>query len=92
MKAIDDNAFLDAYIDNEELILPSGLKEIGRKALYFTNKATIVLPKSLTEIGEDFCQITKTELKVEEGSYAELYASENGYIILHEDDTSWLND
>ena len=55
---------------------------------------SIVIPSSVTEIGDDAFDKEIITLQVEQGSYAALWASENGYSYQYsdaEEDTSWLN-
>lgn len=54
---------------------------------------TIYVPESVTSIGENFCNRAEVILEVESGSYAEYWASENGYLtnLGTNEDTSWLN-
>lgn len=77
----------------ESLFLPAKLEVIGSHA--FSNAArleTLTIPSSVKSIGEDFCNRSKVYLNVEAGSYAALYASENGYMVNSaEEDTSWLD-
>ena len=53
---------------------------------------TITIPASVTSIGEDVCARKSVYLNVEPGSYAALWASENGYMTTGTgaEDTSWL--
>ena len=89
LESIADYAFYNA---NTSTALPDGLKSIGTRSLWSSNQKTIYIPASVTEIGEEFCDRSKVSLKVEAGSYGALYASENGYQVIGQEDTSWLND
>lgn len=73
----------------------STINKIGKNAFkncpYLTS---IVIPSSVTEIGDDAFDKGTITLQVEQGSYAALWASENGYSYQYsdaEEDTSWLN-
>lgn len=96
LNEIGEYAFNSICLFNEsaEIDLPEGVKKIGEKAFNTQYGLDIVnIPPSVTEIGDDVCDRAKTQLKVESGSYAALYASENGYATLSAsgEDTSWLN-
>ena len=93
VESIGISAFEGAYCDRE-ITLPNTLKSIGDKA--FANALAleqITIPTSVNAIGEDVFDRTKVTLVVEPGSYAETWATENGYMIAKQggDDTSWLN-
>lgn len=73
----------------------SAINKIGKNAFkncpYLTS---IVIPSSVTEIGDNAFDKGTITLQVEQGSYAALWASENGYSYQYsdaEEDTSWLN-
>lgn len=55
--------------------------------------AEVTIPFSVTQIGDNAFVRTKVTLCVEEGSYAELWASENGYSYKYSvvDNLDWLN-
>lgn len=89
LETIADYAFYNA---NTSTSLPDGLRSIGTRSLWSSTQKTIYIPASVTEIGEEFCDRSKVSLKVEPGSYGALYASENGYQVIGQEDTSWLND
>lgn len=80
--------------DAETLALPEKLRKIGD---YAFSKAKglieISIPESVTEIGKDIVDRSEIRLQAPDGSYAALWASENGYTLKNasEDDTSWLN-
>ena len=93
IESIGISAFEGAYCDRE-ITLPNTLKSIGDKA--FANSISlsqITIPTSVNTIGEDVFDRTKVTLVVTPGSYAETWATENGYMIAKQggDDTSWLN-
>lgn len=103
---IDSFAFNGTFLYDEELQnnnmriaipyfqLPDKLQTLGEKAFFTRNTiATLYIPQSVTSIGAEVSDSAKTQLKVESGSYAEFYASENGFqtIINGTEDTSWLN-
>lgn len=78
----------------EPLVLPAKLEVIGSHAFSDSEYLeTLTIPSSVKSIGEDFCDRSKVYLNVEAGSYAALYASENGYMVnsAEEEDTSWLD-
>ena len=101
LESIGDCAFKDARlsISQESINLPENLKTIGSD--FFENVEyrgnsehieQISIPASVTSIGDSFCDKSSVVLDVEPGSYAALYASENGYITsnMQNQDTSWL--
>lgn len=93
LKYIKESAFEHSFL--KAVSLPEGLKELGSKAFYDSIFLyDISLPSSLTEIGNDICDKTQVTLSVQPGTYAALWASENGYFTDSgiEEDTSWLND
>lgn len=91
VKDIGDYAYYNA--ESCPSTLPEGLERIGEKALWSdTRDLEISIPASVIEIGESFCNRGKTTLLIVPGTYGALYASENGYRVQSEDDTSWLND
>lgn len=94
VESIGDEAFESfKYYKFNEITLPSTLKSIGNsafaKAKYLEQ---ITIPDSVTSIGENIVD-RKVTLVVTPGSYAETWATENGYMIKKQggDDTSWLN-
>ena len=103
VESIGDEAFanifgritlLDTKENFKEITLPSTLKSIGDSA--FVNAEPleqITIPDSVDSIGENIVDRTKVTLVVTPGSYAETWATENGYMIAKQggDDTSWLN-
>ena len=89
LETIADYAFYNADTSTS---LPNGLRSIGTRSLWSSTQKTIYIPATVTEIGEEFCDRSKVSLKVEPGSYGALYASENGYQVIGQEDTSWLND
>ena len=96
MQTIGDCAFEGTSVfGNEEFVLPSGLKDIGKSAFKNCKYLEILtIPASVTSIGKDVCTRESVYLNVEPGSYAALWASENGYMTTGTgaEDTSWLND
>ena len=76
-----------------EITLPLGLEFIGEEAFYSSFERTIIIPESVTEIGDNICDRKYGTLEVVSGSYAATYAAENGYKYMYsgEDDLSWLN-
>lgn len=95
LRQIADFAFKGAcfFNDPKEVNLPEGLESIGEGAFESSNLDIITIPNTVTEIGDTVCTRGVTQLKVTAGSYAALYANENGYPVLGagEEDTSWLN-
>ncbi len=92
VESIGNGAFEESAI--QEISLPSTLKNIDDSA--FANiegLEQVVIPDSVTSIGENIVDRTKVTLVVTPGSYAETWATENGYMIAKQggDDTSWLN-
>lgn len=94
LQTIGDCAFEGtSVIGNEEFVLPSGLKDIGKSAFKNCKYLEILtIPASVTSIGKDVCTRESVYLNVEPGSYAALWASENGYMTTGTgaEDTSWL--
>lgn len=93
LQTLGDSAFEETSIEGE-IILPNGLKSIGDSA--FNNcegLENITIPSSVSSIGKDVCTRASVYLDVESGSYAALWASENGYMTTGTsiEDTSWLN-
>lgn len=88
---IGDEAFLNCNL--EKIVLRDGVEEIGVSAFSSEWLKTLSLPTSLKKIGDNMCNRKLVTLDVQDGSYAALWASENGYSVLNtgEDDTSWLN-
>lgn len=92
LRSIGDWAF-DDFNTRTDIILPEGLTSIGKRAFYlrYAEGAQMVyIPASVTSIGSDVVNRTKTVLDVEPGSYAEIWAIENGIPLHADDDTSWL--
>ena len=81
----------------EQVVIADGgnLSEIEEEAFKnCPNLASISIPSSVTEIGDNAFDKETITLQVEQGSYAALWASENGYSYQYSDaaeDTSWLN-
>lgn len=97
LTTIGDKAFYDCDIkaENDTIVLPNSLKAIGDMAfvkLQYISK--IVIPSSVTKLGDTICDRSGIVLLVEPESYAALYASENGYTTMDigGEDTSWLDD
>lgn len=83
-------AFSDANLQTKSLTLPQNLQSIGSRAFY-CNLETLSIPATVATIGNDVVNRNVTKLLVEAGSYAELYASENGIPTVGNEDTSWLD-
>lgn len=93
LQTIGAKAFSLTKILFGEIVLPSGLKDIGDYAFGgCQDLKTITIPASVTSIGEDVCARKSVYLNVEPSSYAALWASENGYMTTGTgaEDTSWL--
>lgn len=96
LKEIGEGAFEGCTnLKDVEIKENSAINKIGKNAFrncpYLTS---IVIPSSVTEIGDDAFDKEIITLQVEQGSYAALWASENGYSYQYsdaEEDTSWLN-
>lgn len=102
LRTIGNEAFAE-YVsyDYSTLTLPERLQTIGDKAfysernsLYNDEMAVIIIPSSVMDIGNSVCNRASAQLQVTPGTYAALYASENGYTTKSAggDDTSWLNE
>ena len=91
VESIGSSAFYHTFI--EEINLPSSLTDIGDFAFGATWLTRISIPSSVKTIGNGFVSDKKVILEVAPGSYAETWATENGYMIAKQggDDTSWLN-
>ena len=97
LEKIGDYAFHWACFfleDNEILVLPENVKEIGEEAFNGQAISALQIPDSTTSIGKNVCDRSKTKIVANSGSYAALYASENGFPFeaIGGEDTSWLND
>lgn len=81
--------------DKERIFtLPEGLEILGEDAFWGCyGLKTLVLPTTLTSIGDTICDRATVSLQVESGTYPAIWASENGYPTTSAsgDDTSWLN-
>lgn len=94
VKEIGDQAFYNCNFRQKVFTLPSTVATIGSEVFKdASGLETITIPASVERIGEDLCNKANVVLEVEKGSYAEMYALENGYQIKREEnaDTSWLN-
>ena len=95
MISIGNKAFAGYdFFYHKELVLPTKLVEIGNEAFLSAEDLEVLcIPNSVSKIGDAFCDRAKITLQVEAGSYASIYASENGYKTKKagSDDTSWLN-
>ena len=95
LKTIGAYAFDHVYFwtNGGKFTLPDGVEEIGDNCMNMYELKTIVIPSSVKKIGSSICDRSETTLEVEAGSYAYLYAYENGYpfVISGNEDTSWLN-
>lgn len=97
VKEIGDQAFYNCNFWSQfktDFALPSNVTTIGSEVFKDAKGLkTITIPASVERIGKDFCDKVNVVLEVEKGSYAEMYALENGYQIKREanTDTSWLN-
>lgn len=95
VKEIGDQAFYNCNFGGQKVFtLSSTVTTIGAEVFKdASGLETITIPASVERIGEDLCNKANVVLEVEKGSYAEMYALENGYQIKREEnaDTSWLN-
>lgn len=95
IEEIGHEAFFHYHFNGQETLnLPNGLLEIGYCAFdNTTDLSLLVIPGSVIKIGEPLCDRAEVTLQVESGSYAAIFASENGYTTKKAggDDTSWLN-
>lgn len=93
IKSIGDRAFYKHSFKIVKVILPDGVKKLGAGAFYSESLASILIPDSVDDIGDNVCDRANTVMEVVPGSYAALYASENGYPVSNTtgDDTSWLD-
>lgn len=95
LKSIGEYAYSECRLSkdyNQSTIkLPNGLESIGANAFIIDGITELAIPSSVTSIGDNVCDRSKVKLSVEAGSYAALYASENGYATTGSEDTSWLN-
>lgn len=95
LESIGDKAFCgQSWYKSNTLDLPEGLKTIGKEAFAAGEYLEqLSIPSSVTTIGDNLCDRSKVYIDAVPGSYAALYASENGYMTVSsgEDDTSWLN-
>ena len=98
LEEVGDYAFGQAkYFGEGVLQLPDNLKKIGDGAFRFEQSrmlTAIAIPPSVTTIGDSICDRSSIYLDVEPGSYAALWASENGYMLQQsgQEDMSWLAD
>ena len=84
---------LDKVTEKLSFPVPEGVNRIGDNAFMTDYINYIVIPASVTNIGESICDRANTTLEVESDSYAEFYAREDGYqYVLQDNDLSWLND
>ena len=78
----------------DELTLPDTLETIEEEAFAACPRLkTATIPETVTFIGDSAFDKDTITLIVEEGSYAETWARDNGYIYQYtdSDDLSWLN-
>lgn len=76
---------------SETITIPSTVVILGDHCFYSSEVKKLSIPSSVSSIGKDICDRAMTKLEVEPGSYAALYASENGYATEGNEDTSWLS-
>ena len=96
LRRIENKAFMNAIINVTTLELPEPLEHLGYRAFYFEDKKAkdcplnrLVVPENVSTIGDEVVNRKYVVLEVAAGSYADLWASENGY-PMETDDTSWL--
>lgn len=90
--SIGNSAFRNSWMDY--IMLPESLESIGDYAFADCRHLnTIAIPANVTTLGLDVCDRSHTVVDVTPGSYAALWASENGYTTQQagQEDTSWLN-
>ena len=77
----------------ESMIIPQGVTSIGRLAFVdCTNLTSVTIPASVTDIGDDaFYQDEKLTIYGYTGSYAEVYAIENGIPFVSINGMSWTD-
>lgn len=90
LRDIGASAFKEAVFLNTEFSIPEGCETLGEMAFNgCSGLQKLVVPESVTSIGDQVVDRTATVMQVTPGSYADLWATENGYPI-EADDTSWL--
>lgn len=92
LKSIGDKAFYNVTKGINKLVLPQKLEEIGESAFADSSLSELTIPPSVDSIGDAPVNRGSVYLNVESGSYAALWASENGYVTQQagSEDTSWL--
>jgi len=88
--SIGESAF-DTGHSLKELILPKGVKSVGRYAFWNSESMTVTMPAEITSIGERIFSRSGNRLMVYTGSYAAQYAKENGIPYEYIDALDWLN-
>lgn len=93
LTSIGDRAFYKHFFTIEKVVLPNSVKKLGAGAFYSESLKSILIPDAVADIGDNVCDRANTVMEVVPGSYAALYASENGYPVSNTtgDDTSWLD-
>lgn len=92
LQYIGSEAFMNAGMNLSVFEIPSGVKTVGARAFFTTRKgklSKIIIPTSVTSIGDDVVERSHVVLQITSGSYADIWASENGYPI-ESDNTDWL--
>lgn len=77
------------------IVLPNNLESIGENAFWNCKSLKqLTIPDSVRKIGDNMCDRNSVYLDVTAGTYAALWASENGYTTQQagQEDTSWLTD
>lgn len=97
LSVIEDQAFLNTVFRDNTITLPGSVEQLGYQCFYFSElKSTqhlgmVTIPENVTSIGDQVVNRSHVVLQVTAGSYADIWASENGY-PMQVDDTSWLLD
>lgn len=93
LEAIGERAFYASmWWPNDTVIsIPDGVQTIGSEAFDMYGDFTLSIPSTVTQIGDNVTDRTRHKIQVVPGSYAAVYASENGYLTVGDEDTSWLN-
>lgn len=97
LRKIGDEAYLNANIATPlNVTLPDGVESVGYRAFYTEDTTKyksslkkLIIPSSVNHFGDEVVNRTYVVLQVSPGSYADLWATENGY-PMEVDDTSWL--
>ena len=95
---IGNSAFENVRLTNNQpftIDLKEGVEVIGDNCFNGFKSITIIVPSTVTRIGRDAFDTATVTLVVNQGSYAEAYAIENGITYKYPEsaeDLSWLTD